>query len=449
MRRSISDGMFVVGVALALWTGSAVESLAAAGELRMATFTCDVTVPLGQTLYNKPLVKIEHPLLAKGVVLENHGRRYVLCALDWCVLRNAAHTMFVTKIAAAAATEPRDVAVHCVHQHTAPIIDAKAEALLSAKKDSPPNVNLQFLDQSSSRVAAAAAEACKRLQPFDSVGLGQAKVDRVASCRRVPGPGGKILTRWSACKEPELRAMPEGPIDPILRTITLAAGGKPLARIHYYATHPQSFYGDGRASYDFPGMARERLQKEENVFQVYFTGCSGDVTAGKYNDGTPEARQQLFERIYAGMKAAVASTRTTPIDAIGWQVTAVRFQARVKPADAKSRPEDRKGTTKAPAREERLYAPIDVACLRIGPAWVLHLPGEPMNEFQRYAQSLRPGEFVAVAGYGQCNTGYVCTERAFTEGGYEPTASGVAPQSESVLKKAIASLLGKGPPGKR
>ena len=242
--------------------------------------------------------------------------------------------------------------------------------------------------------------------------------------------------------------MPEGPIDPILRTITLSSGVKPLARIHYYATHPQSFYGDGRASYDFPGMARERLQTEENVFQVYFTGCSGDVTAGKYNDGTPEARQQLFERIYAGMKAAVASTRMTPIDAIGWQVAAVRFQARVKPADSKSRPEDRKGTAGTADRVERPYGPIDVACLRIGPAWVLHLPGEPMNEFQRYAQSLRPGEFVAVAGYGQCNTGYVCTERAFTEGGYEPTASGVAPPSESVLKKAIASLLEKEPPGK-
>jgi len=38
-------------------------------------------------------------------------------------------------------------------------------------------------------------------------------------------------------------------------------------------------------------MAREELEKREGVFQVYFTGCSGDITAGKYNPGTPESRQ--------------------------------------------------------------------------------------------------------------------------------------------------------------
>jgi hypothetical protein len=28
-------------------------------------------------------------------------------------------------------------------------------------------------------------------------------------------------------------------------------------------------------------MAREELQEKENVFQVYFTGCAGDVLVGK------------------------------------------------------------------------------------------------------------------------------------------------------------------------
>ena len=60
--------------------------------------------------------------------------------------------------------------------------------------------------------------------------------------------------------------MPEGGIDPLLRTITLLRGDKPLVRMHYYATHPQTYYLDGRASYDFPGMARQRLQEEEGVF---------------------------------------------------------------------------------------------------------------------------------------------------------------------------------------
>ena len=115
-------------------------------------------------------------------------------------------------------------------------------------------------------------------------------------------------------------------------------------------------------------------------------------------------------------------------------------------SDLKASHEDRVWGAIRLTRAERLRQPLEVGCLRIGPAWVLHLPGEPMNEFQRYAQSLRPSEFVAVAGYGLCATGYFCTERAFAEGGYEPTASAVVPQSEAVLKKAIATLLQKASP---
>lgn len=422
--------------------------------LRLATFTADVTLPVGHWLCVRPLETIEHPLMAKGVILEDRGRRHVLCTLDWCTLRNSAHALFQAKIAAAVGTQPQYVAVHCVHQHTAPSVDDDAQRLLNAQKDAPERINLNVLDRLASRVATAAAEACKGLQAFDSVGLGQAKVDRVASCRRVPGPDGKILTRWSSCKDPKLRAMPEGAIDPLLRTITLAAGKKPLVRMHYYATHPQTFYEGGRASYDFPGMARQRLEKEEGVFQMYFTGCAGDITVGKYNDGSPEARQPLFERMLAAMKASADATRWKRFDAVGWQTLPVKFTARrddkydpaacrATLADPKCKPEQRAAAAGRLACAERLARPVDLSCVRIGPAWVLHLPGEPMNEFQRYAQSLRRGEFVAVAGYGLGSTGYVCTERAFAEGGYEPTASAVVPTSEGAVKKAIDMLLEK------
>ena len=100
-----------------------------------------------------------------------------------------------------------------------------------------------------------------------------------------------MLTRWSGgAKDPKMAQAPEGPIDPWLKTITLARGDKPLVRLHYYATHPQTFCCDGRASADFVGLAREAVERQDKVFQIYFTGCSGDVTVGKYNDGSPRPR---------------------------------------------------------------------------------------------------------------------------------------------------------------
>ena len=86
---------------------------------------------------------------------------------------------------------------------------------------------------------------------------------------------------------------------------------------------------------------------------------------------------------------------------------------------------------------------IDVACLRLGPARVLHLPGELFVEYQLAAQAMRPDLFVAMAAYGDYAPGYIGTEVAYSQGGYEtgPSASLVAPGVERVLTDAIRRLL--------
>src|ERR1035441_10293994 len=63
--------------ALAVWF----EWCAHAAPLRVATFRCDVTPWPGETLvWTAKLIKVEEPLLAKGIVLEDGTNRYVLCA---------------------------------------------------------------------------------------------------------------------------------------------------------------------------------------------------------------------------------------------------------------------------------------------------------------------------------------------------------------------------------
>jgi hypothetical protein len=422
----------------------------------VATFQCDVTPPLGAAIYSsyQPLAEIEHPLLAKGVVLADGERRYVLSALDWCEVCNSTHVLFRRKIAEGVGTDASCVAVHTIHQHTAPMGDGDAFELLEQLESPPPHLDPRFFDEVADRLAAASREALGRLRPCDSVGFGQARVRGVGSTRRVPTADGTIRVRWSSCRDPDLRAEPEGDIDPYLKTITFAQDGEPIVRLHYYATHPQSFYGDPRASYDFPGIARESLQSDEGVFQVYFTGCGGDVTAGKYNDGTPEARERLAAALLAGMRASIASTRWAPASPIAWRTAPVSLPLRTDPgytlAESRAtmlnpqlRPSTRiyRGAMRV-AFAERIDQPIELSALSVGPVRVLHLPGESMVEFQLYAQQLLPGQFVAVAAYGDCGPAYICTEQAFEEGGYEPTDSLVAPRSEQVLKRAIRELLG-------
>lgn len=433
---------------------STAEASAKGGARRIATFSCDVTPPLGTPLYPsyKPLDTIEQPLQAKGVILEDGGGRSVLCAVDWCELCNDTYLEFRNAVAAAAKTSPDRVAVQTVHQHTAPMADLRAFRMFDGIEEPPPSPSGEQIHLPLARLREAVAAALDHMEPYDQIGTGQAKAERVASNRRVPIGDGKVGFRASSCRDPKLVEAPEGLIDPYVKTVTFARGGVPLARLHYYATHPQSFYGDPRASIDFPGMAREWLQEQEGVFQVYFTGCGGNIAAGKYNDGTPEARQGLYERLRAAMKAAAEATVYAAAEDAVWRAVPVQFTPRTdegfrepeltaRMKNKSGTPNDRICAAMVLAWQESAKKPIALTAAHIGNVRLLHLPGEVAVEFQLFAQESCPDQFVAVAAYGDCGPAYINLERFTAEGGYEPGAAQVVPETEQLLRSAIKTLL--------
>ena len=288
--------------------------------------------------------------------------------------------------------------------------------------------------------------------PFTHCGIGQAKVAQVASNRRIVADGKVTAIRFSSTKDPKVRAEPEGIVDPWLKTLSFWNKDKPLAALHYYATHPMSYYGDGRVSSDFCGLAREqRALDEPRVFQVYFTGCAGNVTAGKYNDGAKENRPVLRKRMYSAMKAAWQATERHALDGWKWRVELLRLTARREKSfgEQQSKADLEDATAKAPRRInaafqlawlQRLDRPIDVTCLDLGRVLVLHLPGEPFVEYQLKAQALRKERMICVAGYGDGGPGYIPTDAAYLEGGYEPTVALAAP-CEGKLNQVMERLL--------
>ncbi len=436
-------------LALLLLAGCATAG-ADAPPLRVAAFQSDVTPPLGHPLcggWVKPAEAVDAPLLLKGIVIDDQRSRYVIASLDWCVLGTKAYDAFRDRLAKAVDTPRRQVTLHCTHTHSAPLADARAQELLDASPQTLPHLDLAWLARIAEDAGKAAEGAVDRLRPFTHVGAGKARVERFASNRRVAGPDGKILVRWSTTRDPALREQAEGLIDPWLRTVSLYDGATPLVRMHYYASHPQTSSGDGRVHGDVVAHAREYVQQEEGVFQIYFAGCGGNVTAGKYNDGTPAARQRLASAMYTGMIRSIESTSRAPVAVVEWSSVDVRLPVRADETAQRALLAD-----VAKPKQARLIAaltlawieraangPLDISRLRLGPVDLLHLPGEPFVEYQLYAQSLRP--FVATAGYGEGGPWYVCTDAAYGEGGYEPGASWVGPPVEKVLKAAIGELL--------
>jgi hypothetical protein len=436
--------------------------LAQRSGVELSTFVADITPPLGEGVgigFIREQVTIEHPLYARGVVLRDEGGVYVLCALDLCGLVGDTYDLFREKIAEAAGTKPGRVAVQSLHQHTAPVYDANARRHLY--RDEPEKLahGLSFARKSADNVATAVGEAMKSFQRVTHIGTSKAKVERVASNRRVPQPDGSLLSRLSSTKDKKLQAAPEGTIDPWLRTVSFFDGDKALAQLHYYATHPQTFYGKGRIGYDAPGIALERLQRETGVAQIYFTGCGGNVAMGKYNDGMPATRTLLARRLYDAMARSGGATSMDkqPAVRIRWSTRAVKFALRDEPAfSAETQKKILANpkaafSTKIKAAEllgwiERVEAerPIEFSCLAIGKVRLVHLPGEPFVQFQLAAQKAAPDAFVAVAGYGDCGPWYIGEDCIYTDrGGYEQTWAFTAP-CERLMKATIRDLLKAG-----
>jgi hypothetical protein len=154
------------------------------------------------------------------------------------------------------------------------------------------------------------------------------------------------------------------------------------------------------------------------------------------------------------MKESIATTQKARVSEISWTTTEVKFALRAEPefseayfreilADSSKPYHARSRAVLALAWYERLEVrpPVDLTYYRLGPVNILHLPGEAFVQYQLYAQSLNPDEFLAVAAYGELGTGYICTDQAPQEGGYEPTNSFIGPPSEARLKAAIRELL--------
>jgi hypothetical protein len=425
-------------------------------ELRLARFRCEVTPPVGHPLcggWIEPVRAVDDPLYALGVVLLGTGNPIVLCAVDWCGLRNEANRVWRQALAEAVGTVPENVAVQCVHQHNAPFADLGAQELIEAAHG-PTSLDRKFFADAVRRTAAAAGASLARATPLTHIGIGQAKVEEVASNRRILGGDGKVkAVRYSATRDAAVRDAPEGVIDPWLKTLSFWNGSQPLAALHYYATHPMSYYGDGRVSSDFCGLARKKRQEDQaDVFQVYFTGCAGNVTAGKYNDGSHENRSVLRDRIYNAMTAAWKATQRHPVDGWKWRVEPVKLPPRTENPfgegeSQKALDNEKIGKTQRInaafqlAWRQRSDRPIELTCLDLGKVLVLHLPGEPFIEYQLKAQRLRPDAIVCTAGYGDGGPGYIPTAHAYFEGGYEPTVALAGPGSETLIDAAMAKLL--------
>jgi hypothetical protein len=98
-------------------------------------------------------------------------------------------------------------------------------------------------------------------------------------------------------------------------------------------------------------------------------------------------------------------------------------------------------TASVPSIKPGETVPCPLQAIKIGPYLLLTIPGEPMVEYGlQLEKAIGDRAIPIVIGYANGSLGYICTDKAFEEGGYEPNHSQSGPGAEPVIVRELLSL---------
>jgi len=443
--------------------------------LRIGMAKVDITPPLGTPCslgLDDGCELIFDPPFVRALVLSDGEKTVCVLSADLIGLQHETHRDLQQAIYEKTGIPPEHVVAHATHTHEAPNVQIGNNRELApyGLVFADPDYYQTFLGAA----ARAAASALADLFPA-SVETGRGLVQGVASNRRLIDENGQVLMRYSR-PGPELRAYPEGDIDPWVRVIRLREqSGEREALILNYCCHPTAAGGDEEryATADFPGHAMRLLEAERpGRFCTYFTGPCGDINPGKYvGDGnSPEDRMRdvrlLGSRLAEGIRAALrdmAPLRRSGLNLMRQPLALPlrsdlpsREELRASLAEAvqQYREAKRRGERVPGGGDIRRLAyklqilrlsengslPTEVVALRIGEAALCFLPGEC---FLALARSLwrafpdTPLLPVAPTHY----MSYIPTPESYQAGGYEPGVAHVGPEAFQTLVEAATRTI--------
>jgi hypothetical protein len=240
-----------------------VSSTLYAGAARRIVNPLLGTGKAGLRLFGDPIQAIESDLTATVLVLVAGDAKLAVVATDLCVMSMAEAGRLREDLAAALGTPVSHVLLNLSHNHSSPALPE-----FMSMTDSPEETALrQRYEHDLGRwLVEAAVEADGRLQPA-RIGSGWGE-SRIGVYRREFRDGHDVLGE-----------VPGHPIDSsvgVLRVDDL--DGRPIAIAFRYSAHPVTVGGRSAvASTDYPGPAREVLERSLGGLALFLQGCGGNT----------------------------------------------------------------------------------------------------------------------------------------------------------------------------
>lgn len=205
---------------------------------------------------------IESDLTATAVVLSDGQNKIVLIATDTGWMAWDVMSALRQRVGEAIGTPASHVMINLNHTHCSPSMPGWVP-------DEPAQIALQtgYQDDLLCWIVEAAQEANRNLQPA-RIGAEWGESD-IGVYRREVGPDGRVF----------LGEVPDAPTDPSVGVIRVDnLDGQPLAILFSYGCHPVTIGPRSLvASPDFPGAARELIEKALGGAALFLQGCAGNI----------------------------------------------------------------------------------------------------------------------------------------------------------------------------
>ena len=426
--------------------------------------TPELGIPCALGLDNE-CEEIFDPISVIAIAIEHGDERVMLTAADVLGLTRPETLKLRGMVGEKTGVPAERVVIHCTHSHESPCLRVEYGEYL--RERGLRAYDPEYWERVQNAWVTAAETAVADLKPA-RVAWGMAKVDRVASNRRVVEPDGQIRMRGSRAAADDAD-YPEGSIDPYVRVLRFdRAEAEPVALVSY-CCHPSVAGGDEGPyiTADICGVVRRVLGETNACSTLYMTGTCGNINPGRYAGlkGRKQDVLALGYRLAVAAEDAYESAETVDAGQVSWAYRPVALQVR---EGIESAAELEAEVERLIAEHKELHArgekapggavrrplarlmmrrvaeqgaiPTEVCALRLGEKGVVFYPGECFVEMAYCLYAEHGAQNIMAVENCDYTPSYILPPAAYA-GGYEADVCRVAPSAFGMLVGAALEAL--------
>jgi len=369
-------------------------------QLLAGTSVADITPPLEVGLLTssvnglyEPFESVRLPLKARVLVLQSSEELVAIVSLDLLSLNDTSvggWDKFKENIAGVVTAEK--IIVCYTHTHSAPESVAISDLYLT-------KTYRAWLKTVQAKIKQAIEDAFNNAEACN-VGITSGELAGYSLQRRIKTPGGIVMSDSIQPIAKELLDIP--PVDRRIRSVQFHSIKKNgVATMVHAICHPVHEMCMPHVSSEFPGeMCNDLELSPENGMPLFLNGAAGDTNPPTVSMG-PLFAQQHGVAIAGLVKKA---KQQMMLDTSSFAFSGDSVQLKIRP-----------GSNVA----NKLDALARISAVRIGSLAIIFLPGEPFLETAFEIEDQSPFDQTIIVGFSENNIGYIPTEEAFEQGGYE------------------------------